>query len=107
MKRHYSVSKWQNDGMIQICTDYYKQLLEETEEEVLSVHSVWGYLRHIPRIEIDNGYSKDVYSIANKCFNVLFLYCKRKEYISKTMTIEDFLSTDWYHANYDLGGKHS
>lgn len=95
---HYSISeKIQNDGMIQLCIEYYNQIVEETDKDILSIHSVWGYLRHIPRERENLGYSKTVYAIANKCFEKLFLYSQRKGYIDEAKTIEEFLYKDWYH----------
>ncbi len=85
--------------MIQLYSEYYNQIQEATKKNELSVHSVWGYLRHLPRENVTIGYSKDVYSIANKCINALFLYSLRMAYIPTEMTIEDFVCTDWYHKN--------
>lgn len=97
--RHRSclASRWQNEGMIQLCVGYYNQIVEEIEKDALSVHSVWGYLRHIPREKETYGYTKEVYSTASKCFEILFQYSQKKGYISKNMTIDDFLYKDWYH----------
>lgn len=93
---HPSVSEMQNDGMVQLCTEYYSQIMEETDRGILSVHSVWGYLRHIPREKEHLGYSQEVYVIANKCFEKLFLYSKKQKYIDNTMTLYEFLYKDWY-----------
>lgn len=98
---YYSTSKWYNEGMIQIYNDYNNQIQEGIEKDELSVHSVWGYLRHIPREKVNIGYSKEVYSIANKCINTLFLYSLRRAYIPAEMTIEDFMYTDWYHTSWN------
>lgn len=73
-----SASRWQNEGMLQLCSGYYDQILHDIANDVLTVHSVWGYLRHIPRESETHGYTKDVYSIANKCFEQLYQYSQKK-----------------------------
>ncbi len=94
---HHYTSNMQNDGMLQTMFGYYDQILNDIANDVLTVHSVWGYLRHIPRESETLGYTKDVYSIANKCFEQLYQYSQKKNFIGKTITKEDFLHKDWYH----------
>jgi len=59
-KQECSESDWHNKGMIEICEKYYSDIKENIQDDRLSIHSVWGYLRHIPRGKEDVGYSKDV-----------------------------------------------
>jgi len=77
-KQECSESDWHNKGMIEICEKYYSDIKENIQDDRLSIHSVWGYLRHIPRGKEDVGYSKDVYAIADKCFHELYNYSINK-----------------------------
>ena len=91
------VDDWQNNGMYEICKTYYVQIGKETQNKTLSVHAVWGYLRHIPREKITKGYRSNVYEEANKCLCKLYRYSKDMGYISTDTSIDDFLYKDWYH----------
>lgn len=98
-KQECSESDWHNKGMIEICEKYYSDIKENIQDDRLSIHSVWGYLRHIPREKEDVGYSKDVYAIADKCFHELYNYSINKGFIKKKdVTYNDFLYRDWYHS---------
>lgn len=95
-KQEELASDWQNEGMLKLCKDYYADINERIQDSTLSVHGVWGYLRHIPRERETVGYSKNVYVEANKCFLKLYEYSIRKCYINN-ITYDEFLYTDWYH----------
>lgn len=100
-KQKSNASNWQNEGMLEICKNYYTQITKDIQEDILSVHQVWGYLRHIPREKETFGYSKSVYKEANKCFCKLYNYSKEKGYIND-MTYDEFLYKDWYHKGISL-----
>lgn len=97
-KQEELVSDWQNEGMLKLCKDYYADINKSIQECTLSVHGVWGYLRHIPREKETVGYSKSVYKEANKCFCELYNYSKEKGYIND-MTYDEFLYKDWYYSS--------
>ena len=91
------ITNWLDDGIYDICKLYYLEILKEIQDDSLSVHCVWAYLRHIPREKVDKGFSRKVYTLANKCFYDLYIYSKTKEYISANTDLDTFLYKDWYH----------
>lgn len=102
MHKEYFVDDWQNDGMYELCKDYNIKIDKEIQSNSLSIHHVWGYLRHIPREKVTKGYSQKVYIVANKCFCKLYKYSKDLGYISTDTSIDDFLYKDWYHNTSPL-----
>lgn len=84
-----------NDIMMFLLKMYYTSIQKEIQEEDLSIHCVWSYLRHISMEKVHKGYSKEVYIEANKCLYDLYKYSKEKGYID--FDYDTFLYTNWFY----------
>lgn len=79
-------------GYLEEVKDTYKRLSKEISSETLDFTSVKCYFRHLPIQNKHLGHLKETYTIANKCHEMLYNYCKQKHFIEDEITFDEYLN---------------
>lgn len=83
--------KWFNDGMTELIQDTINSAYHRMDSKDISMSSIQGYVRHLPIVGIEEGYSKEVYIDAAKCIIDMWKYAINMHLISSDISFMDFM----------------
>lgn len=77
--------------MINIVQDTINSAYNRMANKVMSMPSIQEYIRHLPIIGIEEGYSKEIYTDTAKCIIAMWKYAQKMNFISPDTSFMDFM----------------